>query len=291
MTTTTSLKTWGEIADYTWDKCWRRQRSAKDSLNKIKVITSFWGPSLPLKQLGKGHTWLELQNDLSREGEKSNATINRYLSCALHAVKFTYELGLHECKCPKVERLDESETSTRQAWFTKDQVEKLAHFAVDIYDNQLLADAIIFSAYTGVRQGELLKAKVRDIDHESNVIWIGGRPDTRTKSGKERSVPLNKKLIPIIERQTKNREPNDLLFGDDFLSSDQLYKQFKKVRRLAGIDDDYVWHSLRHSFATWCGAVEHPRAVMAAMGHSSMETTLKYCKKYDKAVHAMVSKL
>lgn len=291
MSTTTTLKTWGDISDYTWDKCWRRQRSAKDSLNKIKVITSFWGPSLPLKQLAKGHTWVELKTDLAEEGEKSNATINRYISAASHAMKFTYELDLHEWKCPKVERLDESETSVRQAWFSKDQVDKLAHFAVDIYANQLLADAIIFSAYTGARQGELLKAKVSDVDHESNVIWIGGRPDTRTKSGKHRTIPINKKLEPIIERQTKDRKPEDLLFGDDFRSPDQLYKQFKKVRRLAGIDEDHVWHSLRHSFASWCGAVDHPRNVMAAMGHSSMDTTLKYCKPHDEAIHAMVSKL
>ena len=96
-----------------------------------------------------------------------------------------------------------------------------------------------------------------------------------------------KELKPII----KNRLSNNYLFGDDWNNKDQLYKAFKKVRKYVGFDETYCWHSLRHSFATWAGAVDHPRNIMAALGHSSVVTTLKYCKATDEGLHSMIAKL
>ena len=52
----------------------------------------------------------------------------------------------------------------------------MAEIAVDVYDRQDLADAILFSAYTGVRQGELLKLRSDDVDVARSQIWVGGKP-------------------------------------------------------------------------------------------------------------------
>ena len=186
----------------------------------------------------------------------------------------------------------------RQSWFTKEQVAQLCLIAVEIYSNQDLADAMNVSAYTGIRQGELLKLRVADVDLENNVIWIGGRPETKPKGKKSRPVPMSYKIKFIFEKRchTNMGEPykngnKKLVFGDNFLNKGQLYKQFKKCRKQLGLDSSYVWHSFRHSFCTWSGAVDHPKNIQAIVGHSHIDTTMKYCKAFNEALHGCVAKL
>tara|TARA_X000001036_G_scaffold338152_1_gene317159 strand:- start:340 stop:1047 length:708 start_codon:yes stop_codon:yes gene_type:complete len=229
--------------------------------------------------------WHDLQTDILEEDQVSHATVNRAVSVASCALRFTYKAGLHSVKCPEFDPLPEDEC--RQSFYSKDQVDKLAFIATDIFDRKELSEAIIFSAYTGARQGEFLRIKSTDIDLTTNVVFIGGSKHNQTKNRKGRPVPIHDKLKPII----KNRLSNNYLFGDDWNNKDQLYKAFKKVRKYVGFDETYCWHSLRHSFATWAGAVDHPRNIMAALGHSSVVTTLKYCKATDEGLHSMVSKL
>lgn len=279
------IKTWGEAAEWTWKNHWKRQRSAKTVQFRVERISKSIGHSVPLRKLGKLSTYIELQNDILEQDGVSNATVNRAISCVTCAVKKTHEAELHSVRCPRVPRLEELEG--RMNYFTKEQVDKMAFIAVDYFDRQDLADAIVFSAYEGVRQGELLKLKREDIDLTLNVIWVGGKPERATKSGRVRTVPIHPKVLPILER----RRDSDYLFGDDWNNKDQLYTAFKKVRKYAGISEDYVWHCLRHSFGTWLGEVCHPREIMALMGHAHIETTLRYCKVTDKAIHNAISKI
>lgn len=286
MTTATKKKltTWKQIAEYTWDHSWKRSKASRTVSRRLARVESFCGPSLPLSTMRHGWWWKELQNDILEKDEVCGATVNRAVSLASHALKFTYDLDLHSVKCPRFGRLNEGEA--RQSYFTKAQVDHLAFTAVDLWGRQDLADAMLFSAYTGVRQGELLMLTPSDVDFNLNVIWIGGRPNKQTK-GKSRQVPISERIKPILEK----RMGLPRLFGSDWRNKDQLYKCYLKVRNHVGFDDSYVWHSFRHSFATWCGSVDHPRNIMAVMGHRHIETTLRYCKASDEAIHSMVSKL
>ena len=60
-------------------------------------------------------------------------------------------------------------------------MDKLIHAAIDPFDRKDVADIVAMAAYTGMRQGELLKIKARDIDLGAGLIHVGGRPDQRTK--------------------------------------------------------------------------------------------------------------
>tara|TARA_R100000664_G_C2751208_1_gene138490 strand:+ start:1436 stop:2287 length:852 start_codon:yes stop_codon:yes gene_type:complete len=279
---TDTIKTFGEAAEWTYQKHWKRQRSVRTVVPRLEKVKHHIGHSFPLGKLGKLSKWLDLQADLQEEDQCSNATVNRAISVATTAIKKTFEAQLHSVKCPSVPRLEE--TKCRFVYFTKDQVKKLAHYAEDIYDRQDLSDAIIFSAYTGVRQGELLKLRPDDIDFNLNVIWIGGKPKQVTKSNNVRTIQIHPIIEPILKRRLDNRR----LFGDDWTNKDQLYNAFKKVRKYAGISDEYVWHCLRHSFATYLAEVTHPRQVMELLGHANIETTLRYCKPTQEACNKAV---
>ena len=279
----TTIKTWGQALDYTWKNKWKRLNSAKTNQINSNHVTNYCGRSLPLSRMGKAHWWIELMTELQDENPSwSTSTVNRVVSAGTTVLKFTNLAGLHNVKCPEFQRKKEGEA--RLTYFTKEQVDKMAHVAVEIYDRQDLADAIIFSAYTGVRQAELLKLRSDDVDLALNVIHIGGKSSLVTKGKNVRSVPIHEKVAPIIMRRLNQEK----LFGDDWLNKDALYRAFKKVRALCGISEDHVWHSLRHSFGTFLGEVTHPRQIMTLMGHAQVETSLRYVKPTDEACRSAV---
>ena len=278
------IKTWGEAFDFTWKTHWKRMRSAKTNGINAGHITEYGGRSLPLKRMSSMAWWMELKSTLEDEG-RSGGTINRILSAGSTVLNFTRMAELHDVVVPKFQRADE--TAQRLTWFTKDQVDRLAYLSRDLYGDRWgdnLADAMLVSAYTGLRQGELLKLRPADYDPALDVLIIGGKPWNQTKSGKVRQLPVSDKIRPIV----MNRLEQSRLFHEDWNNKDQLYAAFTKVRRAAGFTDDYVWHTLRHSFGTWIGAVTHPRTLMELLGHSTIDMSLRYCKATDEATRSAV---
>lgn len=290
MANTGSVRTWGEAFDYTWSVRWKRLNSAVTNRINAGHITSYAGRSLPLSRMGKAGWWMQMIADLQDEHpEWSTSTINRIVSAGTTVLKTVNKAGLTEVQCPIFDRLKEGET--RLTWFSKEDVEKLAFTAVDLFDREDLADAILVSAYTGIRQGELLKLRVEDVDWTTNSLWVGGKPGRTTKGKEVRAIPIHDRIAPILKRRADGAFPDRLLFGADWATKDQLYGVFKKVRKFAGFGEDYVWHSLRHSFGTWLGEVSHPKQIQALMGHKQIETSLRYVKATDSALRSAVAAL
>jgi len=188
----------------------------------------------------------------SSKTSASNATINRIISVASTAIKWTLKAEEHNVTWPNADRLKEGQH--RLTYFTKDQVARMAFVSVDVFDRKDLADALVISVYTDVRQGELLKLKAEDFDFNQYVLWVGGKPGRETKGRNVRPIPLHPSIYPVL----KDRLEQTYLFQGDWSNKDQLYRAFKKVRDFCGYGEDYVWHSLRHSFGTWLGETTHP---------------------------------
>ena len=276
MDTTSSVKTWGQALDWQMRR-WKRLPSIKTNTINSGHITRHVGRSFPLAKMGKARFWMELQEELLDEG-KSSSTVNRICSVGTHVMKETHLAELHKTPCPKFKRLKEGEH--RLTWFTKEDVEKLVFTAINVFDRSDIADAIVFSAFTGVRQAELLKLKSRDLDLDKWQIWIGGKPDAVTKARNVRCVGLPERIRDIV----LVRKDNHKLFGCDWDTKDQLYYHFCKVRDHAGFSPDHCWHSLRHSYGTWLGEHASTRTIQALMGHKDQASTLKYVKASDRAM-------
>ena len=273
-----SVKTWGQALEFQMRR-WKRTRSAKTTLINSNHITRHVGLSYPISKMGKTGFWMNLQEELLDE-QKSSSTVNRICSTGSHVIKQTYLADLHKTPCPKFKRLKEGQH--RMTWFTKDQVEQLVFTAIDVFDRPDIADAILFSAFTGVRQGELLKLKGRDLDLSEWKLWIGGKPDLVTKGSNVRWVRIPERIRDICIA----RQDNKLLFGGDWKGKDQLYYHFCRIRDYCDIPNDHVWHSLRHSYGTWLGEVTQIKTIQACMGHSDISTTMRYVKATDSAIEA-----
>lgn len=287
---TSTVTNWGQALDYTKKVKWKRLPSYKTNEINTGHITAYAGRSFPLSRMAKAGWWMELISDLQDEHPRwSTSTVNRVISAGTTVVKFTHKAGLHKIECPSFDRLKEGES--RMTYFTKEQVDKLAFVAVDIFERQDLADAIIFSAYTGLRQAELLSLRVEDIDLSLDTIWVGGKPGRETKGKNVRAVPIHGKLVPILNHRLTDQPATKKVFGDDWSNKDELYRAFVKVRKFCNITEDHVWHSLRHSFGTYLGEVCHPRQIMALMGHKQIDTSLRYVKATDSALRNAVDSI
>ena len=277
------IRTWQQAMDYTFKTrhSWRHGNGSKTSRINCAHFTRLRGSSFPIGRITQpilNGVCIELED----EG-KSDATINRVVSAVSTVLNHCAFDGLID-SVPKFRRRKESEG--RVLWYTKDEVTKLSLLSTDVFMRDDLADIILFGAYTGMRQGEILKIRAKDIDLVGNLIHVGGVPHQTTKAKNWRAIPIHEKLMPIVHNRAASVTRSDTrLFGDEWRDKDQLLRAFKKVNKLLPKDEAYVFHTLRHSYATWLAEAGVPvRSIMALCGHKRIETTLRYAKATDSAL-------
>jgi integrase len=281
-----TIETWGQGVDYTFRTrhTWRHGNGATTARINTGHFTRLRGRSFPLVKINQPNVQA-VAIELEEEG-KSDATINRIVSAVSTVLNHLAFDGLITT-APKLRRRKELEH--RLTWFTKPEVEGMVQASLELWQRQDLADILLVAAYTGMRQGELFKLKAQDIDLSQNLIHVGGRPGFTTKAGNYRSLPIHDRIKELLSTRMANASPNVLILGDEWRDPDQLRRAFNKVRNYIGKDESYVFHSLRHSFATWAvDADVNIRVIQELLGHKRIETTLRYAKVSPTASRAAV---
>jgi len=149
-------------------------------------------------------------------------------------------------------------------------------------------DAAIFltAAFTGLRRGELIALRWRDVDFAGSVIRVRASYHdgvlSTPKSGKVRSVPM----APDVAEALAKLGSRDLRMGDDDLvfagEGEGGYLDGRSLRRRydAAIARAELrplrFHDLRHTFGTSMIAVADIRRVQEWMGHADIQTTMRY---------------
>jgi integrase len=151
------------------------------------------------------------------------------------------------------------------------------------------------AAMTGLRQGELVALRWRDIDWTAGVVRVRrnysrgqwGTPKSRRSS---RSVPLADRVAAELDRHFRRsvyRSDDSLVFchphtGNPYDAS-KLRERFYAAMKRAGMGEKcglkggITFHSLRHTFGTRMAAVGVPmRTLQEWMGHRDYTTTLIY---------------
>jgi integrase len=148
-------------------------------------------------------------------------------------------------------------------------------------------DAAIFltAAFTGLRRGELVALRWRDVDFTGSVIRVRSSYHegvlSTPKSGKVRSVPM----APDVAEALARLGTRDVMTGDDdlvFLGELGSYVDASALRRrydaalTRGNLRRLRFHDLRHTFGTQVIAKADIRRVQEWMGHADIQTTMKY---------------
>jgi integrase len=163
---------------------------------------------------------------------------------------------------------------------------------------------VLLLAYTGLRWGEAVGLRVRDLHMlrrratiSENAVQVGSEVLVGTpKAHKQRSVPLPEFLLPHLSRQCEGRGRDDLLFpGDDGGHLERPHSTsgwFIKAVSESGVPrvtpDD-----LRHSAASLAvSAGANVKAVQRMLGHASAAMTLDvYADLFDDDLEAVATAL
>jgi integrase len=148
-------------------------------------------------------------------------------------------------------------------------------------------DGVIFltAAFTGLRMGELLALRWRDVDFAGSLLRVrasyAGGALTAPKSGKVRSVPLAPDVAQALARLADRAlftAEDDLVFPGEtgeFLDGSALRRRYKATLGRAGLRA-LRFHDLRHTFGTRMIAKADIRRVQEWMGHADIQTTMRY---------------
>ena len=229
-------------------------------------------------------------------------TIRNHLNVA-HAV---FELGLRKgwCHMNPVKLADRPilrTTETRIRLLEQRELEQLlaSEFPQDPF-GKVERVLILTAAMTGLRQGELLGLRWRDVDFEARRVRVVspfvrgefGDPKSTTSA---RSVPLASRVadeLRLWRWGSLYDHDDDLVFAHPLagtpLDRSKVVRRFTKQLERAGVRR-VTFHELRHTFGTRMAAAGVPmRTIQHWMGHSDAKTTQIYVHFQPSAYEADV---
>jgi integrase len=140
-----------------------------------------------------------------------------------------------------------------------------------------------FFLMTGMREQEVMHTEWSDVKLAANTVRVSHKPERgwTPKAYKEREIPIPAKLVKTLQAWKVKANGCPLVFPTagckpkmDFLDC------LKEVAERADLDPKNFWlHKFRATFATWSlWAGVDLRTVQQWLGHSDMESTMRYLK-------------
>jgi len=188
--------------------------------------------------------------------------------------------GLNGNAAAEVEKFPQKRSGEIEV-FSPEEVWSLVRAAESEQDAALFLTA----AFTGLRMGELLALRWRDVDFAGSVVRVRASyylgQLTTPKSGKVRSVPMAPDVAGVLAQLGRRADwtsDEDLVFCGEtgsYLDGSALRRRYKTALTAAGLRP-LRFHDLRHTFGTRMIAKADIRRVQEWMGHADIQTTMRY---------------
>ncbi len=257
-----------------------RNRNFEHNKYSVNIIIGYFGEKRIVQSILPKHVeafkeWLRVKRGLK------NASINRYLEILSKMFNLGIDNGsLSVNPVSKVKKLQEDNHKVR---FLTAEEEARLYKALPEFLKPIVTTAL----HTGMRKGEILNLKWNNIDFEYGFIEL-----LETKSGKARKIPISEKLMEIFNKLYMDARSEYVFINPETgLPYVDIKKSFNKAKEVAGIKD-FRFHDLRHTVAT--RLVEKGidlLVVMDILGHSKIETTMRYAHPIPKRKSDAISVL
>lgn len=206
---------------------------------------------------------------LREERRLSERSVNYYNS----VIRFMYEVTMDKIINKKQLPMYRNRRRMKDV-LTK---EELSTF-FNACDNYMYKTIFMMIYGSGLRISEAVNLRVEDIDSRKMRIFV-----REGKGKKERYTVLPKTSLEMLRKYYKMynpRHPEGYVFLNREgkpLKVERTRVFFRRYRRKAKIRDEFVVHSLRHSFAT--DMIERGATILEVkelMGHSNIRSTMEY---------------
>jgi integrase len=195
----------------------------------------------------------------------SNAAVNRVLEVIRAVLRRAVNEWDWMDKAPRVRMLPEPRRRIR--WITREETERLL---AELPEH--LRAMARFSLETGVRKSNVTGLQWSQVDLRRRCAWI--HPD-QAKGRKAIAVPLSAAAVLVLREQI-GKHPESVFSYRGNPIKQLSTKAWRKALARAGIED-FRWHDLRHTWASWHVQAGTPLHVQQELcGWESVEMVRRY---------------
>lgn len=254
---------------YTWNEAvvkWLKETTHKathqEDITQLRRLDQFLR-NMTLTDINRDK--LEQIREARQAEGVSNTTVNRTMEIIRAILNRARDEWEWIERAPKVSMLPEPKHRIR--WLTREEADRL--IAELPYH---LAAMVRFSLETGLRRRNVSLLEWSQVNLERRTAWI--HPD-QAKARKAIPVPLTAAAVFVL-RQQMGKHPEYV-----FVYRGRPVKQpnnwaWRKALKRAGIEN-FRWHDLRHTWASWHVQAGTPLYVLQELGGwSSSEMVKKY---------------
>jgi len=239
-----------------------------------------------LKEFFKSKNLSEITPDLiekyrlkRRADGVSPSTINRELACLKTCFSKAVEWEKAE-RNPAAKIKKFHEPNAKERILTVEEMKRLLDAA-----SPEIRPVLIIALNTGMRRGEILSLRWRDVDFVKGFILIED-----SKSGRSRKVPMNGLVFETLRTMNRDRE---FVFENPETKTNvkDVKTAFKGACRRAEIKG-VRFHDLRHTTASrMIEAGVDLVTVSKVLGHTTIQMTMRYCHPTPENMKNAVDKL
>jgi integrase len=224
------------------------------------------------------------------KAKRSGPTVNRYLAalsvCLSYAVKTLQWLERNPCE--RITKLPENKGRVR---FLSDSERDRLLIQCRRSKNPDLYLAVVLSLTTGAREGEIMTLRWSQIDFNRQVITLH-----KSKNGERRSLPLVGEAFTLLQSRSKVRNlTDDRIFPPKPRAKKaqcvDLHAPWVVARKAAELED-FHWHDLRHTAASYLAMSGVSLVEIAKiLGHRTLHMVARYSHLSDGHIVATGEKL
>ncbi len=218
---------------------WLEETSEKATHKNDKAKLIWLHPFLGDRNLGEINLDVIDQIRSARLKDVSKATTNRYLALVRAILRRARDEWEWIDKVPKVRLF--KETSSRERSLTPEQAKLLLR---ELPEHQ--REMVLFSLATGLRQSNVVKLEWGQVNLELHHAWVLG---WQSKNRHPITVPLNDVAMGVLQRQI-GKHPQRVFTNRGKPIAWANTKKWRATLKRLGIED-FRWHDLRHTWATW----------------------------------------
>ncbi len=249
---------------------WKYQKAGEHQYNKAKACIDILGPERHCGSVTADDVEM-LTTHFHKQGN-APSTINYKIQALFRVLWHAQRKGWITHR-PVWERA--MVNNAREFIFDLPFEQKVIKYFEEDQQDFVMRDMFILGIETGLRLSELLTSTVSSWNVKERVITV--RADN-SKSGRLRVVTLTPRAIETITPYLKNREHDWRIFR---WTKGAVARKMRRARKHFGMADEFefCFHSTRHTRATRLArATRDPFVVMAQLGHSNVNTSMRYIK-------------
>lgn len=249
-------------------KRWKKEKfKGNEEGSSFRGYRSAYDRSEPLYNMifidvRKTHMQTIIDNmDLSHSAKRMNKTLYKQL------YKFANENDITDKNYADYVTIEKNDDESDREPFLDSEIKKMQ----DNLNEHKDIDMALIMIYTGLRPSEMLSIEINNIYLDARYLIAG----MKTEAGKNRIIPINKKIQPLIEKRMD--EGNKYLFLNT-LGNQLKYNVFRPdfLNLMEELKMKHKPHDCRHTFATLMdNADANKLSIKKIMGHASQDVTDK----------------